>query len=64
VYWQAVTYKTVIGYGLLAVALIAAGFYVVKPEFYQALFKKFETAVDTEIDAAGADQKHRQVRKP
>jgi len=58
VYWKAVTYKTVIGYGLLAVALIAAGFYVVKPEFYQALFKKFEKAVDTEIDAAGADQKH------
>ena len=57
-YWKAVTYKTVIGYGLLAVALIAAGFYVVKPEFYQALFKKFEKAVDTEIDAAGADQKH------
>jgi len=58
VYWKAVTYKTVIGYGLLAVALIAAGFYVVKPELYQALFKKFEKAVDTEIDAAGADQKH------
>ena len=57
-YWKAVTYKTVIGYGLLAVALIAAGFYVVKPELYQALFKKFEKAVDTEIDAAGADQKH------
>jgi len=39
VYWKAVTYKTVIGYGALAVALIAAGFYVVKPEFYQALFR-------------------------
>jgi len=58
VYWKAVTYKTVIGYGLLAVAIIAAGFYVVKPDLYQALFKKFEKAVDTEIDAAGADQKH------
>ncbi len=57
-YWKAVTYKTVIGYGLLAVAIIAAGFYVVKPDLYQALFKKFEKAVDTEIDAAGADQKH------
>lgn len=58
VYWKAVTYKTVIGYGLLALAIIAAGFYVVKPEFYQALFKKFEKAVDTQIDAAGEDQKH------
>ncbi len=58
VYWKAVTYKTVIGYGLLALAIIAAGLYVVKPDLYQALFKKFEKAVDTEIDAAGADQKH------
>ncbi len=57
-YWKAVTYKTVIGYGLLAVAIIAAVFYAVKPDLYQALFKKFEKAVDTEIDAAGADQKH------
>ncbi len=59
VYWKAVTYKTVIGYGLLAVAIIGAGLYVVKPDLYQALFKKFEKAVsDPEVDAAGADQKH------
>src|SRR5258708_33294114 len=59
VYWKAVTYKTVIGYGLLAVAIIGAGLYVVKPDLYQALFKKFENAVsDPEVDAAGADQKH------
>jgi hypothetical protein len=58
-YWKAVTYKTVIGYGLLALAIIAAGIYLAKPALYQSLFKKFEKAVsDPEIDPQGADQKH------
>src|SRR5882724_3705900 len=59
VYWKAVTYKTVIGYGLLALAIIFAGLYVVKPDLYQAVFKKFEKAVsDPESETQAADQKH------
>ena len=58
-YWKAVTYKTVIAYVLLALAIIFAGLYVAKPELYQTVFKKFEKAVgDPEIDPQGADQKH------
>jgi len=59
VYWKAVTYKTVIGYGLLALAIIFAGLYAVKPDLYQAVFKKFEKAVsDPESETQAADQKH------
>ncbi len=59
VYWKAVTYKTVIGYVLLALAIIFAGLYVVKPDLYQAVFKKFEKAVsDPESETQAADQKH------
>ncbi len=31
VYWKAVTYKTVIGYVLLALAIISAGLYMANP---------------------------------
>jgi hypothetical protein len=59
VYWKAVTYKTVIGYVLLALAIIFTGLYVVKPDLYQAVFKKFEKAVsDPESETQAADQKH------
>ncbi len=59
VYWKAVTYKTVIGYGLLAVAIISAGFYLVKPDLYQVVIKKLTNKVgDPEIDPQGGDQKH------
>jgi hypothetical protein len=59
VYWKAVTYKTVIGYVLLALAIIFTGLYVVKPDLYQAVFKKFERAVsDPESETQAADQKH------
>jgi len=59
VYWKAVTYKTVIGYGLLALAIIFAGLYAIKPDLYQAVFKKFEKAAsDPESETQAADQKH------
>jgi len=32
VYWKAVTYKTVIGYVLLALAIVSAGLYLAKPD--------------------------------
>src|SRR5712671_2109154 len=59
VYWKAVTYKTVIGYGLLAFAIIGAGVFLVKPDLYQKVIKKLTEKVgDLEIDPQGADQKH------
>jgi len=59
VYWQAVTYKTVIGYVLLALALISAGLYVAKPDWYQAMLKKLDKAVsDPENETQAADQRH------
>ncbi len=59
VYWKAVTYKTVLGYGLLALAIIGAGVFLVKPNLYEAVIKKVTEKVgDLEIDPQGADQKH------
>ncbi len=59
VYWKAVTYKTVIGYVLLALAIISAGLYLAKPDWYQAMLMKLDKAVsDPEIDPQAADQRH------
>jgi FecR protein len=59
VYWKAVTYKTVIGYGLLAVAVISAGLFLVKPDLYQVAIKKLTDKVsDPEGDPVSGDQKH------
>jgi len=59
VYWKAVTYKTVIGYVLLALAIISAGLYMAKPDWYQAVLTKLDKAVsDPEIDTQAADQRH------
>ena len=59
VYWKAVTYKTVIGYVLLALAIISAGLYMAKPDWYQAVLTKLDKAVsDPEIDPQAADQRH------
>lgn len=58
VYWKAVTYKTVILYILLAVAIIGAGVYLAKPDLYTNIIKKIDGAVkNPEVDAAGAEQK-------
>lgn len=58
VYWKAVTYKTVIGYALLAVAIITGGIFLIKPDLYQVIVKKLDKAVsDPEGETSGADQK-------
>jgi hypothetical protein len=59
VYWTAVTYKTVIVYVLLALAIISAGIYLAKPDLYSIVIKRFEKAVsDPENEGLNADQKH------
>ena len=59
VYWKAVTYKTVIGYVLLALAIVSAGLYLAKPDLYQVLIKKLmEKASDPENGSVAADQRH------
>ena len=52
VYWHAVTYKTLIGYGLLLAGVIFAALYFATPGFYAAAIKKLGNAVagsDTEV---------------
>jgi FecR-like protein len=59
VYWKAVTYKTVIGYGLLAAAIILGGVYLAKPEVYAGAIKKLTSAVSNgDPDPVSGDQKH------
>ena len=59
VYWRAVTYKTVIGYALLAVAIISGGIYLAKPDLYKVVLQKISDKVsDPEVEPLNADQKH------
>jgi hypothetical protein len=59
VYWKAVTYKTVLGYGLLLAAIISGGTYLAKPDLYSVVYKKLNNAVsNTDGEALAADQKH------
>jgi hypothetical protein len=59
VYWKAVTYKTVIGYALLAVAIISGGIYLAKPDLYKVVIQKISDKVgDPEVEPLTADQKH------
>jgi hypothetical protein len=58
VYWTAVTYKTVILYIVLAIAIIGGGMYLAKPELYGIVIKKIDTAVsNTDGEPLTADQK-------
>ena len=58
-YWRAVTYKTVIGYALLAVAIIFGGIYLAKPDLYRVVLQKISDKVsDPEVEPLSADQKH------
>jgi len=58
VYWTAVTYKTVILCVLLAGALITAGIYVAKPDFFPNLVNKIDKGLANQANAAvDADQK-------
>ena len=59
VYWKAVTYKTVIVYVLLALTIITAGVFAMKPDLYQVMLKKIDRAVsDPEMETQAADLKH------
>ena len=59
VYWRAVTYKTVLGYGFLLAAIISGGIYLAKPDLYSALYKQLNSAVsNSENEALADDQKH------
>lgn len=59
VYWRAVTYKTVIMYVLLGVAILAGGIYLVKPNLYSMVINKIDKAVtEPDSDPINADQKH------
>ena len=59
VYWTAVTYKTVILYVALALAIVSAGIYLAKPDLPAIILKKINDKVsDPEGEALAADQKH------
>jgi hypothetical protein len=47
VQWHAVTYKTVIVYGLLLGAIILAGMFIVFPSLYSAVTRKISTAIES-----------------
>jgi hypothetical protein len=58
VYWTAVTYRTVILYCALGVAIIFGGLYLAKPELYSMVLKKIDTAVSNpDPDPVGGDSK-------
>jgi hypothetical protein len=59
VYWQAVTYKTVLGYGLLLAAIVGAGIYLAKPDLYATVIKKINEKVSNpDGETPSEDQKH------
>jgi hypothetical protein len=59
VYWTAITYKTVIMWVALFLAVVSAGIYLVKPDLYQVVLNRVDKAVsDPENEALAADQKH------
>src|SRR6202795_2043857 len=45
VQWHAVTYKTVIIYGLLLAAIVLAGIFILFPSLYSAVTRKISTAI-------------------
>ena len=47
VQWHAVTYKTVIVYGLLVAAIILAGMFILFPSLYSTVTRKISTAIDS-----------------
>lgn len=57
-YWTTVTYKTVILYTLLGLAVIFGGIYIAKPDLYSAVINKLDKSVgNPEADPVNADQK-------
>ena len=58
VYWTTVTYKTVILYVMLGLAVIFGGIYIAKPGLYTAVIDKIDRSVgNPEADPINADQK-------
>ena len=58
VYWTAVTYKTVILYIVLAMAIIGAGVYLAKPDLYRMVINRIDSAVSNPpVDPVSAEQK-------
>jgi hypothetical protein len=47
VQWHAVTYKTLIIYGLLIAAIILAGMFIVFPSLYSAVTRRISTAIES-----------------
>ena len=47
VQWHAVTYKTMIVYGLLIAAIILAGMFILFPSLYTAVTRKISTAIES-----------------
>ncbi len=45
--WHAVTYKTLIVYGLLIAAIILAGMFIVFPSLYSAVTRRISTAIES-----------------
>ena len=45
VQWHAVTYKTLIAYGLLVAAIILAGMFILFPSLYSAVTRRISTAI-------------------
>src|SRR6202162_3815052 len=45
--WHAVTYKTLIIYGLLIAAIVLAGMFIVFPSMYSAVTRKISTAIES-----------------
>ena len=59
VYWTAVTYKTVILYVAMALAVVSAGIYLAKPDLPAIILKKINDKVsDPGDEPQSADQKH------
>jgi len=52
VYWHAVSYKTLLLYGLLLVGVISGGIYMATPRVYTALLKKVANLGEADPDAA------------
>lgn len=58
VYWTTVTYKTVILYTLLGLAVVFGGIYIAKPDLYSAVINKLDKSVgNPEVDPVAADAK-------
>ncbi len=58
VYWTAVTYKTVLLYSALGLAVVFGGIYIAKPDLYSMVVNKIDKAVSNpEVDPVGSDQK-------